>query len=189
MIKKILGICISNVRPDLGSHFQILSMYVFISSSNQVFKFLKFYYIRFRIWPKINFLYSIKGLIVWTAILRWVTTSRLICEVKQRQARVVLRWVTTGEVLVLFILFYKEVGLNPILYQVFWAPNVQMVQMGPLGPMWTHVDPYRSTYLHINLHVDTYLHVFFPFSLFKMENIQGVIPLLCHFLEMRPYQP
>lgn len=33
------------------------------------------------------------------------TTSRPICEVKQRQARVVLRWVTTGEVRVLIIFF------------------------------------------------------------------------------------
>ena len=52
------------------------------------------------------YLYTNTTTLIWSAILRWVTTSRPICEVKQRQAGVVLRWVTTGEVLVLIIFFY-----------------------------------------------------------------------------------
>ena len=39
----------------------------------------------------------------WSAILRWITRTRPISEVKQRQAWVVLGWVTTGEVHVLII--------------------------------------------------------------------------------------
>ncbi|CAN0044204.1 unnamed protein product, partial [Laminaria digitata] len=33
------------------------------------------------------------------------TTSRLLCEVKRRRARLVLRWGTTWEALVLFLFF------------------------------------------------------------------------------------
>ena len=44
--------------------------------------------------------------ILRTAILRRITTSRPICEVKRRQEWVVLGWVTTGEVRLLFFFFY-----------------------------------------------------------------------------------
>ena len=40
----------------------------------------------------------------WSAILRCLTASRPICEVKQRQVWIVLGWVTTGEVQMLIIL-------------------------------------------------------------------------------------
>ena len=48
--------------------------------------------------------YRLDPTLAWSAILRCLTASRPICEVKQRQVWIVLGWVTTGEVQMLIIL-------------------------------------------------------------------------------------
>ena len=53
------------------------------------------------------------------------TTSRPICEVKQRQARVVLRWETTGEVRVQIIFYPPSILAQTLFVCISLTPNVR----------------------------------------------------------------
>ncbi|CAN0502228.1 unnamed protein product, partial [Laminaria digitata] len=56
------------------------------------------------------------------------TTSRPLCEVKRRRARLVLRWGTTWEALVLFLFFLLA---SPSLNAFFWPTSDKQRQQAP----------------------------------------------------------
>ena len=80
---------------------------------------------------------------IWSAILRCLTASRPICEVKQRQVWIVLGWVTTGEVQMLIIFGH----LIPLIFD--WQ-NLFRRRFSSLLPLISALIHSKQAHLHCN---------------------------------------